>query len=67
MNQMCRVPTMCVACVKVVVFSTGTAEVSVSVLKRPPADEGTPDIMRRHVEEGDPPEGIIHRVVVLVV
>ena len=55
------------ACVKVVVFSAGTAEVSVSVLKRPPADEGSPAIMRRHVEEVAPPEGIIHWVVVLVV
>ena len=64
MNQMCRVPTMSVACVKVVVFSTGTAEASVSILNRPPANEETPSVKRTNVGERTSPEGIIHWVVV---
>ena len=47
------------ACVKVVVFSAETAEVSVSVLKRPPADEGTPSVKGRDLEGGTSPEGTI--------
>ena len=55
---------MCVACVKVVVYSAGTAEASVSVLNRPPANEETPSVKRTYVGEGTSPEGIIHWVVV---
>ena len=56
---------MSVACVKVVVFSAGTAEASVSVLNRLTADEGTPSTIRRDAEERTSPEGInIHWVVV---
>ena len=55
---------MCVACVKSIVLSVGTAEASVSVLKRPPADEGSPSTIWRDVEERTSPEGIIHWVVV---
>ena len=54
---------MSVACVKVVVFSAGTAEASVSVLNRLTADEGTPSVKRTYVEERTSPEGIIHWVV----
>ena len=48
------------ASLKVVAFSAETAEVSVSVLKRPPADEGTPSVKRRDLEERTSPEGIIY-------
>ena len=50
---------MCVTCVKVVVFSAGTAEASVSVLNRLTADEGTPSVKRTYVEERTSLEGII--------
>ena len=55
---------MCVTCVKSIVLSVGTAEASVSVLKRPTADEGSPSTIGRDVEERTSPEGIIHWVVV---
>ena len=48
------------ASLKVVAFSAETAEVSGSVLKRPPADEGTPSLKGRDLEEGTSPEGIIY-------
>ena len=48
------------ASLKVVVFSAETAKVSVSVLKRPPADEGTPSLKGRDLEERTSPEGIIY-------
>ena len=47
------------------VSSAATAEASVSGLKRPPTDEGTPSTKRRDVEDETSPEGIVQWLVIL--
>ena len=41
-------------------FSAETTKASVSIPKRPPADEVTPSSKMKDGDEGTSPEGIIH-------
>ena len=50
----------------VLVYYAATAEASVSGLKRPPTDEGTPSTKRRDAEDKTSPEGIVQWVVRLI-